>query len=56
MGTPHYEIRPHHCFKGWYIVFQNGISIGARATKSEAEALIRNKQRVANLKEREVVL
>jgi hypothetical protein len=56
MGTPNYEIRPHHAFKGWYIIFKNGISLGARASKTEAEEYITRHKTIQSMKERQIKL
>jgi hypothetical protein len=51
-----YEIRPHHCFTGWVIIFRNGQSIGARTSRLEAEEWIRRDKHIQSMKEREVRL
>jgi hypothetical protein len=51
-----YEIRPHHAFTNWVIIFRDGISIGARTSRLEAEEWIRRDKSLQSLKEREVRL
>lgn len=51
-----YEIRPHHAFAKWVIIFRNGQSIGARTSRLEAEEWIRRDKMLQSIKEREVRL
>lgn len=51
-----YEIRPHHAFTKWVLVFKNGVSLRAFTSRAEAEAYIARQKRIASLNERMVRL
>jgi hypothetical protein len=51
-----YEIRPHHCFKGWYLVFRDGNGMRAFANKSEAQSFVDRQRIIDDMKKREVRL
>jgi hypothetical protein len=51
-----YEIRPHHTFKDWVLVFKNGTGLRAFTTRLEAEQFVTRHKRLESLKEREVRL
>lgn len=53
---PEYEIRPHHAFKGWVLVFRNGINLCARTSRLEAEQYIARQKQIESLKERRIQL
>jgi len=52
----HYEIRPHHCFNKWVLVFRNGISLRAFTNRTEAQSFIDRQRNLENLKGREIIL
>jgi hypothetical protein len=51
-----YEIRPHHAFTGWVLIFRDGVGIGARTSRAEAEEYIRKQKHLANIQERMITL
>jgi hypothetical protein len=51
-----YEIRPHHCFKNWVLVWRNGVSLRAFTNRTEAEQFISRHRRIESLKQREIRL
>lgn len=51
-----YEIRPHHVFKGWVLVWRNGVSLRAFTQLVEAEQFIQRHKRIEDLKKREIQL
>lgn len=53
---PEYEIRPHHCFNKWVLVFRNGQSIRAFTNKGEAQDYITRQKRIDDFKKREIKL
>jgi hypothetical protein len=51
-----YEIRPHHAFKNWVLVWRNGISLRAFTNRAEAEQFIARHKRLEHLKTLEIRL
>lgn len=51
-----YEIRPHHAFKNWVLVFKNGTGLRAFTTRLEAEQFITRHKSLEAIKAREIEL
>jgi hypothetical protein len=51
-----YEIRPHHAFNKWVLVWRDGISLRAFTSRVEAEAFIRRHKYIDDIKKREIRL
>jgi hypothetical protein len=51
-----YEIRPHHAFKDWYIVFRDGTNLRAFANKSDALSFVDRQRIIDSFKHREIKL
>lgn len=51
-----YEIRAHHAFKNWVIVWRDGRSLGAFTSRTEADAFVRRQIEIDRIKQRMVKL
>lgn len=51
-----YEIRPHHAFRNWVLVFKGGVSLRAFTSRLEAEQFIARHRQLETLKKREIRL
>lgn len=51
-----FEIRPHHAFNGWFLVYRDGVGLRAFANKNDALAFMDRQRIIDDMKKREIKL